>query len=118
MRLRIEVQGVVQGVGFRPAVYRLALARGLVGSVWNHARGVTIEAQGPAAELEAFLGQLKEEVPRPAQVVELASTEIPEQSGTVGFQILTSHEGGAIRPVVPPDLALCAACAEIGRAHV
>ena len=46
MRLRIEVQGVVQGVGFRPAVYRLATARGLVGSVWNHAQGVTIDAQG------------------------------------------------------------------------
>jgi len=112
MRLRIEVQGVVQGVGFRPAVYRLATARGLVGSVWNHAQGVTIEAQGPAAELEAFLRDLREDVPPPAQVVQLNAAPIPEQPEAAGFQILASEEGGAIRPVVPPDLALCAACAE------
>jgi hydrogenase maturation protein HypF len=111
-RLRIEVQGVVQGVGFRPTVYRLALAQGLTGSVWNHARGVTIEAQGDAAHLEAFVRALREEVPPPARVAKLASTEIPEHAGPPGFQILASQEGGSVRPVVPPDLAVCAACAE------
>ncbi len=111
-RLRIEVQGVVQGVGFRPTVYRLALAQGLTGSVWNHARGVTIEAQGEAANLESFVHALREEIPPPARVAKLASAEIPEQTGAPAFQILPSHEGGDIRPVVPPDLAICAACAE------
>ena len=112
MRLRIEVQGVVQGVGFRPTVYRLALARGLTGSVWNHARGVTIEAQGGDAALEGFLRALKEELPLPARVTALASSSLPEVAGEGGFQILASDQGGAIRPVVPPDLAVCAACAQ------
>ena len=112
MRLRIEVQGVVQGVGFRPTVYRLALAQRLSGCVWNHAQGVTIEVQGCATALEAFLSALRTEVPRPARVTGLDSREIPEQPDSGGFQILASGEGGAIRPVVPPDLAICPACAE------
>ena len=111
-RLRIEVQGVVQGVGFRPTVYRLALERGLSGSVWNHARGVTIEAQGEAASLESFLHALRHEVPPPARVSGLSSQDLLEVAGEAGFRILASDEGGAIRPVIPPDLALCAACAE------
>ncbi len=111
-RLRIEVQGVVQGVGFRPTVYRLALAQGLVGCVWNHARGVTIEAQGGVAALETFLRALREDIPRPARVADLAFEEVPEVPGADGFQIRDSDEGGDIRPVVPPDLATCAACAE------
>ena len=77
-RLRIEVQGVVQGVGFRPTVYRLAMARGLSGAVWNHARGVTIEAQGGVTVLKTFLRALEEEVPLPARVTGLVSVEVPE----------------------------------------
>jgi hydrogenase maturation protein HypF len=111
-RLRIEVQGVVQGVGFRPTVYRLALERGLTGAVWNHARGVTIEAQGDPASLDAFQRALKDEIPLPARVLSLASRPIPEVAGAEGFQILASDSGGAVCPVVPPDLAVCAACAE------
>lgn len=111
-RLRIEVQGVVQGVGFRPTVYRLALAQGLSGSVWNHARGVTIEAQGGGAVLDVFLRGLREDVPPPARVTGLTCVEVPEEPGAEGFRIRASDEGGDIRPVVPPDLAVCAACAE------
>ena len=111
-RLRIDVQGVVQGVGFRPTVYRLALAQGLTGAVWNHARGVTIEAQGGSVALEAFLQALREDIPRPARVADLTFVAIPDVPGAEGFQIRASDEGGAIRPVVPPDLAICPACAE------
>ncbi|HJW71812.1 MAG TPA: carbamoyltransferase HypF [Geothrix sp.] len=111
-RLRIEVQGVVQGVGFRPTVYRLALERGLTGTVWNHARGVTIEAQGAQGALATLLRALREEIPLPARVTDLTTTHLPEVAGEAGFQIRASDEGGVIRPVVPPDLAVCAACAE------
>jgi len=111
-RLRIEVQGVVQGVGFRPTVFRLAQAQGLGGCVWNHARGVTIEAQGSDPALETFLRALREDIPRPARVSDLTFVDIPEVTGAEGFQIRDSDAGGDIRPVVPPDLAICAACAE------
>ena len=111
-RLRIEVQGIVQGVGFRPSVYRLALAQGLTGSVWNHARGVTIEAQGGGAVLEVFLRGLREDLPLPVRVTGLTCIEVPEEPGAEGFRIRASDEGGDIRPVVPPDLAVCAACAD------
>lgn len=110
-RLRVEVRGVVQGVGFRPTVYRLALQRGLAGAVWNHARGVTIEVQGAPPRLQDFLRALREEVPPPAKVAELTSLAIPEVPGAAGFRILASSEGGESRPVVPPDLAVCPACA-------
>ena len=103
---------MVQGVGFRPTVYRLGLEQGLSGSVWNHAQGVTIEAQGSPAALEAFLRALRENVPPPARVTGLASLAISEHPGEDGFQILASQEGGDLRPVVPPDLAICAACSE------
>jgi hydrogenase maturation protein HypF len=111
-RLCIEVQGVVQGVGFRPSVYRLALAHGLTGAVWNHARGVTIEAQGGATSLEAFLRAIQTDIPPPARVANLACVDLPEDPQAEGFRILASDEGGDIRPVVPPDLAICPACAE------
>ncbi|MDP1831056.1 MAG: carbamoyltransferase HypF [Geothrix sp.] len=110
-RLRIQVRGVVQGVGFRPAVYRLALARGLSGTVWNHAEGVTIEVQGGAEGLSDFERALRDEIPPPARVRSLASESVAEIPGESGFRIRASGAGSEIRPVVPPDLAVCGACA-------
>ncbi len=111
-RLRIEVQGVVQGVGFRPTVHRLAVAHGLVGEVWNHARGVTIAAQGEPGALDAFVHALRTDIPPPARVTGCTLTDLPEDPRLAGFRILASDQGGDIRPVIPPDLALCGACAE------
>ena len=76
-RLTLEVQGVVQGVGFRPFVYRIALARGLQGWVRNRPDGVEIEVQGPRPDLEGFISALHEEKPRPARIHAVASREIP-----------------------------------------
>ncbi len=110
-RRRCQVRGVVQGVGFRPAVYRLALARGLTGFVWNHAEGVTLEAQGTAADLADFERALREEIPPPARVQSLVGEAIDVVPGEADFRIRESGQGEAPRPVVPPDLALCEACA-------
>ncbi len=109
-RRRCQVRGVVQGVGFRPAVYRLALARGLTGFVWNHAEGVTLEAQGTEADLADFERALQE-IPAPARVQSLVGEAIDEVPGEADFRIRESGQGEAPRPVVPPDLALCEACA-------
>jgi hydrogenase maturation protein HypF len=112
VRRRFQVRGVVQGVGFRPTVFRLALARGLSGFVWNHAEGVTIEAQGEAGALAAFERALRQEIPLPARVQSIAAEALAEVPDEAGFQIRESGAGHELRPVVPPDLAVCAACAE------
>ncbi|MCS7252344.1 MAG: acylphosphatase, partial [Thermoflexus sp.] len=67
-RLRVEIQGAVQGVGFRPYVYRLAAELGLAGWVLNDSRGVFIEVEGPVSRLERFLERLPREIPPRARI--------------------------------------------------
>ena len=106
-RLRIRVRGAVQGVGFRPQVYRLAVALGLAGSVRNARDGVQIEAQGTDAALEALLAGLRR-LPPPVRVDGLDCEVVPP-TGDDGFVIAASQSGaGAALPL--PDLAPCADC--------
>ncbi|HJV89276.1 MAG TPA: carbamoyltransferase HypF [Holophagaceae bacterium] len=109
-RLRLEVQGVVQGVGFRPFIYRIALAHRLEGWVRNRPDGVEIEVQGERAELEGFVGDLKAAPPAPARIQAVATREIPERAGEAPFSIRASGDSPGTRPSVPADLALCPAC--------
>ena len=79
---RIEVRGTVQGVGFRPWVYRLAREEGIAGRVRNDAQGVTIEAFGPGPALDAFLRRL-EGSPRPPPACATSAREaIPAGAGS------------------------------------
>lgn len=110
-RLSIQVQGVVQGVGFRPFVYRLALERQLLGWVRNRPDGVEIEIQGPQAALESFLQALQDERPAPARIRSVAARPVPDQAGESAFQILKSADSAETRPSVPADLATCPECA-------
>ncbi|MFZ1863067.1 MAG: carbamoyltransferase HypF [Polyangiales bacterium] len=106
---QIEIRGTVQGVGFRPWVYRLAHQAGIRGSVRNAANGVTIRAFGAEAELAAFVKQLREDVPTPARVVDLRAAVIPDE-GAPGFIIESSDDAGSKALSIPPDLATCPAC--------
>ncbi len=108
---RIEVRGTVQGVGFRPWVYRLARRTGLAGRVRNHPEGVTIEAFGGAGSLESFLQCLQTDAPISAEVRELRISRIPAES-TKDFVIEPSEKGGARVFSIPPDLATCNKCKE------
>jgi len=108
-RLRIEVQGAVQGVGFRPFVYRLATELGLAGWVINDTRGVFIEVEGPRAVLEHFLARLPAESPPRAQIQSLTHTWL-SPAGYAGFEIRASAESGARIALVLPDIATCPAC--------
>ncbi|MDA8067587.1 MAG: acylphosphatase, partial [Actinomycetota bacterium] len=63
MRVRVRVQGIVQGVGFRPFVYRLAQEEGLAGYVLNDERGVVLEAEGPRPALERLIERMRSEAP-------------------------------------------------------
>lgn len=107
--LRIEVRGTVQGVGFRPWVYRVAHEVGVGGRVRNHARGVTVEAFGGPAALAALVARLREP-PAPAHVRELTTAPIPAEA-VADFVIERSEPGGARALSIPPDLATCVDCA-------
>jgi hydrogenase maturation protein HypF len=108
-RWKISVSGIVQGVGFRPFVYRLALARGLTGFVANTPEGVAIEAQGQAVQLEDFLAALREEAPPLAQVNEIVSVPIP--LGHEGeFVLRHSTASAPVSTLISPDVAVCEAC--------
>jgi hydrogenase maturation protein HypF len=106
---RIEIAGTVQGVGFRPWVYRLAHEIGVAGVVRNDGNGVTIETFGPAAALDAFLARLRREAPPAAHIRRLAWSAIAARDVT-GFTIVESACTPAARPSIPPDLATCPAC--------
>jgi hydrogenase maturation protein HypF len=112
----LEIEGTVQGVGFRPFVARLAARLGLRGWVRNDARGVTIRAVGPPAALQAFAAALRAEAPPAARISglrERRTNEIPglPPAPAAGFLILESEADAAeATAAVTPDLALCADC--------
>ncbi|WP_156024947.1 carbamoyltransferase HypF [Selenomonas artemidis] len=108
-RRAFRVSGIVQGVGFRPFVYRLAMRCGLGGWVLNDSAGVGIEAEGAAASLDAFAAALRDEAPLAASVTAVTVREIPPV-GAQDFRILPSPAGDAPRTLVSPDLAVCADC--------
>jgi hydrogenase maturation protein HypF len=104
----------VQGVGFRPWVYRLAHQHGLAGCVRNDASGVTIDAFGDVAALDAFMAGLRGGPPAAARIEGLEAQEIPPEP-IAGFRIEPSGPGDERRVSIPPDLATCEAClAELG----
>lgn len=106
---RIEVRGIVQGVGFRPWVYRLARENGLAGRVSNDSRGVTIEAFGSGRAIDAFLESLSASPPPAARIRELEWRAIPSEAAS-DFVIVESREGGQRAVSIPPDLPTCADC--------
>jgi hydrogenase maturation protein HypF len=108
-RVRVRVRGTVQGVGFRPYVYRLAGELGLSGFVLNDAHGVLLEVEGSAGAVEAFLSRLEPDAP-PLAVVEQVSTEARAPMGADGFAIRHSPQGGVADAPVTPDSATCSAC--------
>ena len=108
-RLRLEVRGAVQGVGFRPFVYRLAGELALPGWVLNDARGVFIEVEGARATLERFRERIVAERPPRAIVQSLESAWLPA-AGFTDFEIRHSDEAGARTALVLPDLATCPEC--------
>ena len=106
----LAVSGVVQGVGFRPFVHRLALRHGLAGWVRNTAGEVQIHVEGDAAALDVFELALVAEAPTLAHVERVAARAIPPE-GFDRFAVRASADADAARPAIPPDVALCAACA-------
>ena len=108
-RRRVRVQGVVQGVGFRPFVRRLATDLGVVGFVGNDAAGVVAEVEGDSAVLDEFVARLGAEAPPLARIDRIEAAPTPVR-GEHGFAIVDSHTGPRAGALVPPDIATCTAC--------
>ena len=108
-RLRVVLRGAVQGVGFRPAVYRLAEKLRLAGWVRNSGEGLEIEVEGGTEQLDRFLDQLKSARP-PAAVVTTEEVSRVAPAGGVWFEILPSDQNVSRTAAVLPDLATCPEC--------
>ncbi|HXZ56179.1 MAG TPA: carbamoyltransferase HypF [Gaiellaceae bacterium] len=107
-RRRFRVRGVVQGVGFRPFVHRLARRHGLGGFVLNDGEGVVVEAEGGEAALAAFAEGLRTEAPGLARV-DSVTAEPLEPAGESSFRVVASVPTGATA-LIPPDVATCDDC--------
>src|SRR3990172_6901776 len=108
-RLRVTIEGAVQGVGFRPFVYRLATDLELVGWVSNTPQGVVIEAGGGHSQLDALVRRLQQEKPPLAIINHIRIEPIPP-NGWQAFEIRHSDETGQKTALVLPDVALCPDC--------
>lgn len=102
--------GQVQGVGFRPFVYRAARRLGLTGLVGNTAEGVRVEVQGERAALEAFARVLENDLPPLARVTSRRRDPLPPVADESGFRIVGSRGQGGHTVLVSPDVATCDAC--------
>jgi hydrogenase maturation protein HypF len=109
IRRRIDVSGIVQGVGFRPYVYRLAKARALGGYVRNTSAGVTIELEGPKESVEKFVTELSKYVPALAHIRDVQESALP-CIGEHEFSILESDRAERVRAFISPDVAICDDC--------
>lgn len=109
VRLRIFVRGAVQGVGFRPFVHQRATALGLGGWVGNSNTGVTVEAEGPIADLTVFVDGIRQSPPPNATIAEVEICKI-EPVGESGFAIRPSETSGERAAEVLPDIATCPGC--------
>src|ERR1017187_8441139 len=109
VRRGVLVCGVVQGVGFRPFVYRLALEEGLAGFIGNDTDGVTIEIEGPAGQVDAFLERVRAGTPPLAGIDSIAVRDLAA-TGELGFRIVASEVLGRVSTGIPADAATCPDC--------
>jgi hydrogenase maturation protein HypF len=108
-RWRIDIEGTVQGVGFRPFIWRLASRLGISGLVFNHSDGVTVEAEGDIELLSAFFSRIQKELPPLAHINKIASAEIALKND-FGFKIAQSTHRGFGSTAISPDIAPCQDC--------
>jgi hydrogenase maturation protein HypF len=112
IRARVEVSGIIQGVGFRPLIYRLAKAIGLTGQVANTAAGVTIELDGTEQDIERFAKSIYSEKPPLASIEEfrVVKSDIEPDDAHQNFQIIESISSGNRIGPITPDSDVCDSC--------
>lgn len=114
MRVKVNVTGIVQGVGFRPFIYRVAMKNNLSGYVKNRGdAGVEILLEGKEENIESFLRNLREKKPPLAQIHEITALPLKGENKYESFTILkSSEEAESSGSVIPPDVAICNECLE------
>lgn len=108
-RVRVKVQGIVQGVGFRPFIYQLALQHGLNGWVRNQSDGVEIEVSGAAGAVQDFIDSIPAKAPPLARIVFLETADLPF-APLEEFTIVKSSAGRARSTLISPDVCTCGDC--------
>jgi hydrogenase maturation protein HypF len=109
IRKRIDLEGIVQGVGFRPYVFRLATERKLAGVISNTSSGVTVEVEGSDEVVDEFVSRLPQEPPPLARIIQLDVMVIPCR-GESDFRILPSRRDEHVQTLISADVATCADC--------
>src|SRR5260370_26278264 len=109
VRTAVRVEGVVQGVGFRPFVYGLATGLGLTGLVGNDLDGVFVEVEGPEPAVSEFLLRLERDAPPLARIEHVTARPITPRR-EASFTIAASDSAGPRRTLVSADTATCADC--------
>lgn len=110
VRLRIEVNGIVQGVGFRPFIYRIAQNANLCGFVNNNEHGVLIEVQGSKQAVTSFPNKIKEQAPPLSHIVDITTTHLPTLQDETTFKIVTTSNSKEAKTYISPDVAICDDC--------
>lgn len=109
LRIRWNIHGAVQGLGFRPFVYRVAREKGIRGFVSNLPSGVVIEAEGERTQLADLIASIHRDKPALASIVSCEATELPVV-GLPPFEIRESGETGSKQALILPDIAVCPDC--------
>ena len=112
MRVKLNISGIVQGVGFRPFIYRIAVRNGLVGYVRNRGdAGVEVLLEGDAQYIKRFKADLSAEKPPLSQIDEIKSVELSGPNQNSNFKICkSSQEAETAGSIIPPDIAICNPC--------
>src|SRR5213592_4622452 len=110
VRTAVRVQGVVQGVGFRPFVHALATGLGLTGLVGNDLDGVFAEVEGPRAAVTEFLRRLERDAPPLARIERVTTRDVPPRRATEFVIAASEPQSGLRRTLVSADTATCADC--------
>ncbi len=108
-RIRATIKGIVQGVGFRPFVYNLAVSRQLKGYVKNTGEGVLLEVQGEDPDVEDFFSAIKRSHPPLAMITEVILKELPIDH-LESFEVLGSQETPLKEALISPDVSICDDC--------
>lgn len=110
VRMEFIINGQVQGVGFRPFVYRKALSHALTGFVLNNSRGVQIEVQGTGPKVDNFLRALQDDLPPLARIIRLESRQIKAVGDEREFVIAESSVQEGHQVLISPDVCTCEDC--------